>query len=108
MSQGFKRQESVRHLKLGKRKKKLRVWRRPKGRDSKMRLKRKSYAKTVSIGYKSKPTPKPALIHNLKELNSMEKKTKIILAKVGAKKKLEIIKAANEKGMQIINLRSSK
>jgi large subunit ribosomal protein L32e len=108
MSKKFKRQESVRHLKLGKRKKKLRSWRKPKGRDSKMRLKRKGYATKVSIGFKSKPTPQPILVHNIKDLASLDKKSIIVLAKVGAKKKIEIMNQAREMNLKITNVGGQK
>ena len=107
MSKEFKRQDSVRYSRLGLRRKKLQKWRRPRGIDSKMRLKRKSYPKTVSIGYKRKKTPMPVLIHNLKELNSLDKNATVILARIGAKKKLELIKAAEEKKIKIVNIGGS-
>lgn len=106
MSKEFKRQDSTRYLKLGKRKSKI-VWRRPKGRDSKMRLKRRNYPKQVSIGYKNPKKESPLLVKNLKDLGKTDKKT-IIIAKVGAKKKLEIIKKANDLGLQILNLKEDK
>jgi len=115
MSKEFKRQESGRHSKLGKNRKKLQKWRKPKGRDSKMRLSRKGYSKTVSIGYKSarKESGKinnltPVLIYNLKDLNSLNNKSLAILARVGAKKKLELIKLAQEKNIQILNVGGKK
>ncbi|MFH1425770.1 MAG: eL32 family ribosomal protein [archaeon] len=110
MSKEFKRQEFMVHSKLGKNRKKLQKWRKPKGRDSKMRLKRKSYPKTVSIGYSSPKTkdPKPVLIHNIKDLLTTNKNTPIILARVGAKKKIEIIKLAQEKKIKILNIKGDK
>ncbi len=107
----FIRQESVVHLRLGKRRKKLQSWRRPKGGDSKMRLKRKSYPFSVSIGYKSpKKTSgliqglKPVLIHNTKELNKLDNNSIAILAKIGNKKRLEIISEAEKKKIKIANI----
>jgi len=115
MSKDFVRQDSVRHLKLGKRKKKLRTWRKPKGRDSKMRLSRKSYPKTVSVGYKTQKTQSgkikgmtPVLVHNLNDLKKVDKNSIVILARIGAKKKLEIIKAAQESKIKILNLTGAK
>jgi len=100
----FIRQESGRHSKLGKNRKKLQKWRKPKGRDSKMRLKRKGYSKVVSVGYKKPLTKKAKLISNLKELSEVSKDTTIILASVGARKKLELIKVAQEKGIKMLNV----
>jgi large subunit ribosomal protein L32e len=109
----FVRQDSTRYSKLGKKRKKLQNWRKPKGRDSKMRLKRKSYPATVSIGYKTsrKELGKiegktPVLVYNTKDLEKLGKENVAILAKVGAKKKLEIIKHAEEKKITIINVKS--
>ena len=111
----FVRRSMKRFSKLGKNRKKLQKWNRPKGRDNKMRLKRKSYPATVSIGYSS---PKkeagringklPVLVHNVKELQKLGADNIAILARVGAKKKLEIIKFAEEKKIKIINVRGDK
>lgn len=115
MSKEFVRQESTRHSRVGKNRKKLQKWRRPKGRDSKMRLKMKSHPRTVKVGYKSpkkesgkinKQTPK--LIYNLNDLAKLSKNQIAILAKVGAKKKLEIIKHAEEKKIKILNVKEDK
>jgi large subunit ribosomal protein L32e len=115
MSKEFKRQGSTRHSKIGLKRKKLQKWRRPKGRDSKMRLSRKGYSKSVSLGYKSprKDSGKienltPILVHNVRELNSLDKNSIAILARVGAKKKLEIINEANQKKIRIFNLGGQK
>ncbi|MCX8158686.1 MAG: 50S ribosomal protein L32e [Candidatus Pacearchaeota archaeon] len=109
----FVRQESVRYLRLGKKKKSLRKWRRPRGKSSKIRLKRFSYSPMPSVGYK---TPKkesgrihgliPKLVHNQKELESLTKDNIAILARVGAKKKLELIKKADELKIKVLNLNS--
>ena len=111
MSKQFKRRDTGRYSKLGKNRKKLQRWRKPKGRDNKMRLKRKSYPAVVSVGYKKskKESGKingktPALIHNLKELEALSKNSIAIIAKVGAKKKLELIKKAQDLGIKIKNL----
>ena len=109
MSKEFPRQDSMRHLKLGKKGRKR--WRKPKGRHSKMRKRRKSYPKIVLIGYKSpKETSgkinslKPVLIHNFKELLKVKKDEIIILARIGSKKRIELIKSADEKGIKILNI----
>ena len=53
MSDKFKRQESGRHSKLGKNRKKLQKWRGAKGRDNKIREHRFGYPKAPSVGYKN-------------------------------------------------------
>lgn len=106
----FIRRDLVRYSKLGKNRKKLRKWRRPKGRDNKMREKRKGYPKTVSIGYKSQKSghQKPILIHNENEFKNLTKNTPIILAKLGAKKKIHFIKKASELNLNILNVKGAK
>ncbi|MEK6844325.1 MAG: eL32 family ribosomal protein [Nanoarchaeota archaeon] len=112
MSKGFIRQDYMRHLKLGKNRKKLQKWRKPKGMHSKMRQKRKGYPKTVSIGY---GTPKegsgkikgliPMRINNIAELNKIGKENiAVISARIGARKKIDLIKKAEEMKIKILNL----
>ena len=48
----FLRRTWNRYSKLGKRRKKKQVWRRPTGRDNKMREKRRGYPAVVSLGYR--------------------------------------------------------
>ncbi|MBS3088301.1 50S ribosomal protein L32e [Candidatus Pacearchaeota archaeon] len=114
MSKEFRRQEWMRHLKLGKKKRKV-SWRQPKGRHSKMRQNLRGYPKTVSIGYKREKSQSgkinnltPVLVHNLKEANTFPKNSIAIIARIGAKKKLEIIKILNEKKIKILNVRGTK
>ncbi|MBD3247626.1 hypothetical protein GF378_03335, partial [Candidatus Pacearchaeota archaeon] len=49
----FIRRMHRRHSKLGKKRKKKQVWRKPTGRDNKMREKRKGYPAVVSVGYRT-------------------------------------------------------
>ncbi len=110
MRKKFIRQDYMRHLKIGKKRKKLQKWRKPKGRHSKMREKRKGYPISPSIGYKSQGKTIPAkLINNMSELKNLKEKSTIIIAKkVGAKKKMEIIKLAQEKKIKILNVKGRK
>ena len=115
MSKRFQRQDSVRILRLGKKRKKKRVWRKPKGKDSKMRIRRRAYPDSPLIGYKSSRKSsgkilglKPVLVHNVKELDKLDRKSIAILARIGAKKKIEVIKRAQEKGIKILNVRETK
>ena len=111
MTKKFTRRDFKRYSKLGKRRKKLQKWRKPKGRDNKMREKRYGYPKVVSVGYKSprKSSGKieglnPVLICNTKDLEKMNKKSVVIIGRVGAKKKIEIIKKSVEMKLKILNL----
>lgn len=112
MSKDFVRQDTSRYSKLGRGRKKKQTWRKPKGRDSKMRLKRKGYPSSPSIGRRNKSTQdpnhqNPKLIKNVKDLSSMEKNEIGILAKVGARKKLELIKQAKESNQKLINVKET-
>jgi large subunit ribosomal protein L32e len=97
-----------RDFKLGKRKKKKRVWKKPKGRHNKMREKRKGYPPVVSIGYKNKGRKNIILIENMGDLSKVKNTDVVVLGKIGKKKKLEIIKKALENKIKIRNINSEK
>ena len=105
----FLRRTSNRYLKLGIKRKKKQIWRRPTGRDNKMREKRRGYPKIVSIGYKKseKEKQKPILVNNISDLEKVKSK-KVIIGKVGRKKKIEIAKKAKEMKISIQNLNVKK
>lgn len=110
----FLRSDTVRHLRLGKKRRKLQKWRRPRGRHSKIRRKRFSYPLKVSAGYKSPDSISgmiqgrvPVLVRNIRELDTLTPQNIVIIARVGAKKKLELIKRAQEKKIAIANVRGT-
>lgn len=115
MPRKFLRADTRRHLRLGKRRRKLQKWRNPRGRHNKVRRQRRNYPARVKIGY---GTPSefagkidnltPVLVHNLKELSALNKNSLVIIARVGARKKLEIIKKAHENGFKIMNIGGKK
>ena len=112
----FLRRDWNRHPKLGKKRKDKQVWRRPKGRDNKMREKRKGYPKVVSPGYEKEKTVKgkindkePITITKVSELDLAAENNMIpVLGRVGKKRKMEIAKKAYEKGIEIANLNPKK
>lgn len=111
MVRKFLRRTWRRYSKLGLRRKNKQKWRRPTGRDNKMRERRKGYPKRVEIGFgrdkKLKGTvegKKAVRVNNLKELEKVKKNEIIILGKIGKKKKMEIVKKAKEKGIEIYRL----
>jgi large subunit ribosomal protein L32e len=88
-------------------------WRKPKGNDNKMRLQLKGYPPIVKVGYR---TPadirglhpsglKPVVVHSAKELEGLEpgKHIVYIASTVGLRKRLELIKAARERGLPVAN-----
>ncbi|MBU4283872.1 MAG: 50S ribosomal protein L32e [Nanoarchaeota archaeon] len=105
----FTRQDAHKKVRLGNK------WRRPKGLHSKMRLSKKGYNKSVSIGYGSpKKTRnlhasglKLVIIKSLKELEKIDvKKECIAVAKtIGLKKKVEILKQAVKKSINVVNVK---
>lgn len=103
----FIRQESWKYVRLKEN------WRRPRGIDSKMRLKKKGRPKMPNIGYR---TPriirglhpsgfKEILVYNPSQLNNVnpDREAIRIAGTVGRKKRLEIIKKADELGIRVLN-----
>lgn len=115
MTAKFLRRGWERYSKLGLRRKNKQVWRRPHGRDNKMREKRKGYGPVVSIGYRNEKTTRgkineknAVLIKNMNELLKLKAGEIAILAKIGNKKRIEIAKKAQEKKIIIYNLNIDK
>jgi large subunit ribosomal protein L32e len=114
--QRFLRSDWMRLSRLGKNRRKKQKWRRARGRHNKLRNKRFGYPVMPTVGYASPKSEsgliqglKPVLVHNLAELSTLDKKKNIaILARVGAKKKLELMKKANESGIKIYNINKEK
>jgi len=100
----FLKRDTKRFSKFGKKRKKLLSWRKPKGRDNKMREKRRGYAAVVKIGYKTEIQEKAILIKNLKDLSNLKNNDKVILGNIGKKNKIEIVKKAKEMKIKISNL----
>lgn len=106
----FLRRNTTRHLKLGKKRRKKQVWRKPTGRDNKMRERRRGYAPSVSIGYKkSKEDYKKIVsIKNIKDFEKIKKNDIIVVGKIGKKKKIEIAKKIKEMKIKVYNLNADK
>ncbi len=104
-----------RHSRLGRKRKKKQKWRKPKGRDNKMREKKKGHSAVVEIGYKKSKNQQGKIngkeriiIKNIKDLEKIKGYKSIILGKIGKKKKIEIAKKAKEKKINISNLNITK
>jgi len=111
MVKKFLRRTSSRYIKLGSKQKKKQTWRKPKGRDNKMREKKKGYPKVVSIGYQKQKDNQalvkgkiPTIVQNTKDLEKITKNEMVVLGKIGKKKKIEIVKKAKEMKIEIHNL----
>jgi len=103
----FIRQESWRYDRLAEN------WRKPKGKDNKMRKQKSGMPALVKVGYRS---PKAArglhpsgyrdnLIYNTAELAKLDPKGDAarIAHGVGKKKRIEIINKAGELGIKVLN-----
>ena len=106
----FLRRSAGNYSKLGKRRKKKQIWRRPRGRDNKMREKRRGYPSIVSMGYRKKEgdRKKIIVIRNSNELEKYSKKDYLVLGKIGRKKKIEILKKAQERKIPLANVNIKK
>jgi large subunit ribosomal protein L32e len=101
--------------KLGKKRKKKQTWRRPTGRDNKMREKRRGYPAVVSLGYKKDNESRgkiknkiPVIVKNINDLKKVTQNQFVIIGKIGKKKRIEIEKLAKEKKIEIHNLSKNK
>lgn len=103
----FLRQDAHKVKKLEKK------WRAPKGRHSKMRFKLRSYRKQPSIGYssprkirgfdsKGRVEVKVETINDLEKIK--ENRVIVIGSTVGTKKKITILKKAQEKNLHVKNV----
>jgi len=111
----FLRRTSNRFSKLGRGRKKKQIWRRPTGRDNKMREKRRGYPVVVSVGYKQNKDERgkikdkqPIIIKNTKELEKLNENQIAIIGNIGKRKKIEMAQKAKEKKIKIFNLNPEK
>ncbi len=105
----FLRKDWNKKIKLGSKVKKNRKWRGAKGIHNKTRLGKAGYAKRPKVGWGADKKIKNLVegesvvrVENLAQLNDVKVKS-IILASVGKKKRLELKKVADEKGIKILN-----
>ena len=107
MARKFRRQEWFRYKRLGEK------WRRPKGKDSKMRLGRKGKPPLVSVGYRKKRELRglhpsglqEVLVHSPDQLRKIDPRTQAVrvASAVGRKKREEIIRVASQLGVRVLN-----
>src|SRR3989338_1386144 len=105
----FYRQEWFR---MGNQRKKWRTWRKPRGNQSKMRMHKASRGARVQAGYGSPAAVRgmhssclrELLVHNVQQLAAVGKDFAVRIAHgVGGKKRAEIMKAAGEMKLKVLN-----
>jgi ribosomal protein L32E len=111
----FLRHTSHKYSKLGLRRKKKQIWRKPTGRDNKMREQRRGKPAVVSIGYSTDKKDRgkvegktPIMVRNVLDIQKMQKNQIAILGKIGKKNKIEIAKKAKELKIEIYKLNIEK
>ena len=111
----FLRHTSHKYSKLGLRRKKKQVWRRPTGRDNKMREQRKGKPAIVAIGYPTNKKEKgkinnktPVVVNNVRQLENIQKNQIVVLGRIGKKNKIEIAEKANELKIEIYKFNPQK
>ncbi|MEM0445511.1 MAG: 50S ribosomal protein L32e [Nitrososphaerota archaeon] len=103
----FVRQEAKRYKRLGEK------WRRPRGKDSKMRLQKRGWPPLVKVGYRSPKAYRglhpsgfrEVLVHNLSELEGLDptKHAVRIASSLGARSKLRVYERAVSLGLRVLN-----
>lgn len=103
----FVRQESWRYKRISEK------WRKPKGIDSKMRLRVKGWPKIVKVGYRGPRLVRglhpsgyrDVLVHNLDELKGLDPKRDAarLASSLGARKRAELLEKAKELGIKVLN-----
>jgi len=111
----FLRRTSKKISKLGRKRKKKQVWKRPSGRDNKMRERRRGYPAIVSIGYRENKKERgkikgfePIMVYNLEDLKNIKKEQIAVIGNVGLKKKVELLKKIKEMKIKVSNLNEKK
>ncbi len=109
MGKKFLRSETVRHLRLGKNRRKLQKWRKSRGRHSKFRRNRAGYPSSPTVGYKRQRSiaglikgKRPIVVINMNELERADKMGRIVISRrVGAKNRIELLRKAREMNFEI-------
>ncbi len=105
MGLGFLRSNAKRFSKFGNGRGKKAKWKKPTGRDNKMREKVAGHPKVVSIGYSTgKKKSNVVNVFNLEDLKKVTKENIAHLRKIGLKKKVEVLKEAKKKGITFDNI----
>ena len=101
-----------------KKKKLASSWRKPRGLQSKMRLAKKGYRKSVTVGYGSPRAARgldksglmPVNVSTIRELEALDKNKEgaVISANVGRKKKADLLRKAESLNISVLNIKDIK
>ena len=113
--QKFRRTAGHNYSKLGVRRKKKQIYRKPKGGDNKLRLNKAGRLRKVKIGFRSKKNQRDLIkglkvvrVMNVKDLNNIKMGMIGLIGKIGDKKKKEIADQAKKEKIQLANLNPEK
>jgi large subunit ribosomal protein L32e len=91
-------------------------WRKPKGKDNKMRMEIKGYPPRVKVGYRNEASIrglhpsglKPVVISNPKDLEGLDPRAHIVYisSTVGLRRGMELVRLALEKGFKVVGRRA--
>ncbi|MEK6899433.1 MAG: eL32 family ribosomal protein [Nanoarchaeota archaeon] len=112
----FLRQDSVRHVRLGKNRPKLQKWRRPRGMHSKIRKKRFGYPLFPMTGFKKNANDSgkihgllPKVVYSKSDFEDVNSGHLVIFSrKIGAKKRIELVKEAQTRKFKIFEGRGKR
>jgi len=106
----FLRTDWHKKIRLGKGVKKNQKWHGAKGRQNKLRLNRKGRMQRPKIGWGAETSARGFVdgleairVENVKQIESVKKGQGIIIAKVGAKKRADMIAKAKEMKITVLN-----
>ena len=106
----FLRTDWHKKIRLGRGVKKNLKWHGAKGRQNKLRLNRKGRMQRPKVGWGAEGDVKGFVdgmevvrVENVKDIEAVKKGVGIIIGKVGKKKRLDMIKKANEMKVKILN-----
>ena len=80
------------------------VWRKPRGRHSKVRLGKRGHQARVRIGYKVQNPKEIIVITQVSDLKASDTATILVSGKVGKKRKVEIAREAIKQNITLKNL----
>ena len=100
----FLRNEGTKKIRLGRGVRKNQKWRKAKGRHSKIRLGIKGKGRRPKIGYSAGGIRNSdRIVFNVGGLEGVKKGEKILIGKIGLKKRKGIVEEAGKKGIKILN-----